>query len=557
MKWIKDRNNFLIEEAKIRDVILPKQAEAVKRVWGEIWLDLEEIEPTPNIEQGKWKLSEEDKRKVLGTFFQVNIDEVYSIFESLPDKFVETINNSIDISLIRNVDEKLLTGFNIRRPSINQIGILTDPIFRKISVGETKSSEVILRDDTGRPIMDDNGRPKKIQKKEGEVIFSRNLVNINTFVDDFNNCFVDITTAAVDASKFSSGLIPRLVGSSKEDFGGDNYNVDVDVYGKDMYLSIKHNPKDILNISISRFYSSCQHLYSGGYRRQLLSNVFDPNSIPAFLIFDAKIYDKDDNLISEQLPLSRLMIRNFHNIDGKINLYFDRSYPDRMEDIFKEIIEKYTSNKQTEDNIESYLFTPDVPSELEQDINPPYMDRKRLKRGKYIGKNVDKIYLSQQYDWSNTIISPSAKVKEIVIETDDVPSNFFEIPLTPEWIKIRYIHIKDFKPFKKIKTDSFALDKCKFNGKVLKDLLKINPNLKKIQITACDIEKLNIKALNTLEELHLLYTIDPENLIKTLKDIDVKKLVISGDLVSDTKNKDFINSLKRKGIKIEIVGIVL
>jgi hypothetical protein len=553
MKWIKDRNNFLIEEAKIRDVILPKQAEAVKRVWGEIWLDLEEIEPTPNIEQGKWKLSEEDKRKVLGTFFQVNIDEVYSIFESLPDKFVETINNSIDISLIRNVDEKLLTGFNIRRPSINQIGILTDPIFRKISVGETKSSEVILRDDTGRPIMDDNGRPKKIQKKEGEVIFSRNLVNINTFVDDFNNCFVDI----VDASKFSSGLIPRLVGSSKEDFGGDNYNVDVDVYGKDMYLSIKHNPKDILNISISRFYSSCQHLYSGGYRRQLLSNVFDPNSIPAFLIFDAKIYDKDDNLISEQLPLSRLMIRNFHNIDGKINLYFDRSYPDRMEDIFKEIIEKYTSNKQTEDNIESYLFTPDVPSELEQDINPPYMDRKRLKRGKYIGKNVDKIYLSQQYDWSNTIISPSAKVKEIVIETDDVPSNFFEIPLTPEWIKIRYIHIKDFKPFKKIKTDSFALDKCKFNGKVLKDLLKINPNLKKIQITACDIEKLNIKALNTLEELHLLYTIDPENLIKTLKDIDVKKLVISGDLVSDTKNKDFINSLKRKGIKIEIVGIVL
>lgn len=553
MKWIKDRNKFLIEEAKIRDVILPKQAEAVKRVWGEIWLDLEEIEPTPNIEQGKWKLSEEDKRKVLGTFFQVNIDEVYSIFESLPDKFVETINNSIDISLIRNVDEKLLTGFNIRRPSINQIGILTDPIFRKISVGETKSSEVILRDDTGRPIMDDNGRPKKIQKKEGEVIFSRNLVNINTFVDDFNNCFVDI----VDASKFSSGLIPRLVGSSKEDFGGDNYNVDVDVYGKDMYLSIKHNPKDILNISISRFYSSCQHLYSGGYRRQLLSNVFDPNSIPAFLIFDAKIYDRDDNLISEQLPLSRLMIRNFHNIDGKINLYFDRSYPDRMEDIFKEIIEKYTSNKQTEDNIESYLFTPDVPSELEQDINPPYMDRKRLKRGKYIGKNVDKIYLSQQYDWSNTIISPSAKVKEIVIETDDVPSNFFEIPLTPEWIKIRYIHIKDFKPFKNIKTDSFALDKCKFNGKVLKDLLKINPNLKKLQITACDIEKLNIKALNTLEELHLLYTIDPENLIKTLKDIDVKKLVISGDLVSDTKNKDFINSLKRKGIKIEIVGIVL
>lgn len=556
MKWIKDRNKFLIEEAKIRDVILPKQAEAVKRVWGEIWLDLEEIEPTTNIEQGKWKLSEDDKRKVLGTFFQVDIDDVYSIFESLPDKFIETINSSIDLELVtksRNIDEKLLNGFNIKNPSINQIGILTEAIFRKISVGETKSSEIILRDDSGRPIMGDDGRPKKIKKKEGEVVFSKNLVNINTFVDDFNNCFDE----KVDGSKFSSGQIPRLVGSSKEDFGGEGYNVDVDIYGRDMFLSIKHNPKDILNISISRFYSSCQHLYSGGYRRQLLSNVFDPNSIPAFLIFDAQIYDSSQNLISEQLPLSRLMIRNLHTFDKGINLFFDRSYPDRMQYVFKEIIEKYTNNKETEKDIGTYLFTPDVPQDMGSDVITPYMDKKSLKRGTYIGKNIDKLYLSQGNDWTTTIISPSAIIKEVVIETPEVPSNFFEIPLTPDWIKIRYIDIKDFKPFKNIKTESFSFDKCKFNGKILKDMIKINPDLKRLQIIACDIEKLNIKTLNGLDELQLLYTLDSNNLTKILKDIDVKKLVLSGDLLSDNKNKDFINSLKRKGIKIEIVGIVI
>jgi len=40
MKWIKTRNYFL-KEAKIKDVILPKQAAQVKSQWGEKWLDAE------------------------------------------------------------------------------------------------------------------------------------------------------------------------------------------------------------------------------------------------------------------------------------------------------------------------------------------------------------------------------------------------------------------------------------------------------------------------------------------------------------------------------------
>ena len=51
MKWIKTRKTFLTEEAKIKDVILPRQAKEVTRVWGEKWLDLETIEPTENIKQ--------------------------------------------------------------------------------------------------------------------------------------------------------------------------------------------------------------------------------------------------------------------------------------------------------------------------------------------------------------------------------------------------------------------------------------------------------------------------------------------------------------------------
>ena len=60
MKFIKSRNRFLVE-AKIKDVILPRQAKEVSSYWGEKFLDYDEVDPTTKIIQGKWKLSEEDK----------------------------------------------------------------------------------------------------------------------------------------------------------------------------------------------------------------------------------------------------------------------------------------------------------------------------------------------------------------------------------------------------------------------------------------------------------------------------------------------------------------
>jgi hypothetical protein len=552
MKWIKTRQKFLSEEAKIKDVIFPKQAKQIKRQWGEKWLDLEEIEATDNIEQGRWKLSEEDKMRVLGEFLQCDLEGVYEVFKNLPEKFVDAINKSIDLSLFKDDIEnwtKLLDNFDMRKPSINQIGALTDSIFRKISVGETKASEMILRGEDGRPIMGEDGRTQKIKKEAGDIIYSKNLVNINSFIDDYNQCFDE----KVDASRFTTGEIPRLVGNSKQDFGGDNYKVDIDIYGRDLHLSIKHNPKDILNISISRFYSSCQHLYSGGWRDRVIGNVFDPNSIPAFLVFDAQIYDRDGDLISEQLPLTRLFIRNIEYFSAKKEkqLYFDRAYPDRMWDTLKDIIEKYTSNKHTDAS--GYLFTPDLPHGLEDDINEPYMDRLRLTKGKYIGINADKIYLNHSYDWSKTIISPKANIREIVIETENVPKNFFDIPLKPDWIKLKFIKINTLKDFKNLNTDSFAFDKCKFNGKILKDLV----NIKKISIEACDVTNLNLSILGEMDEICLIYTLDPRDLIKTLEGANYKKLVISGDLLSEKLNKDFINTLKRNGVKIETVGLVI
>jgi len=555
MRWIKSRQKFILEEAKLRDVLLPKQKKEVAARWAEKYLDYEEIDATENIKQGKWKLSEEDKRAVLGKFLTADLDNVFRIFEELPAKFVEVLNASVDLDLLKGDSkwEKILNNFNISKPTINQISVLTDPIFRKISVSETQASEFILRDETGRPIMGEDGRPQKVKKEPGEVVYSKNLTNINAFVEDFNRCFTDST---VNASSFTSGDISRLVSKSREDFSGEGYQVEVDIYGRDMYLSIQHNAKDILNMSISRFYSSCQNLYTGGYREKVLGNVFDPNSIPAFLLFDASIHNGRGEHISDTLPVSRMMIRNIESFDTKVEpqILFDRAYPDRMKDLFSKMIEKYSGNEENYKD-GKYLFTPDLPDEEASNMSTPYMDILGIERGKYIGVNADKIYLSNSFDWSKTKISPKARIKEVVIETTIVPENFFDLPFTPDWVKFKFISILSAEPFRNFKTTSIAFDKCKFNNSVLLDFKKNIPDLKKIQINACEIKDLVLSKLDGIDELHLIYTLDPSDLEKALEGVNVKKLILSGDLVSE--NKDYIKSLRSQGVKIEIVGPVI
>ena len=94
MKFIKSRNKFLNEEkeAKIRELILPRQAAAIKEKWGEKYLDYEEIIPTDKIKQGKWKLTDEDKDAVLGAFFQTNMTSVNRFFIGYLINFLEFLH---------------------------------------------------------------------------------------------------------------------------------------------------------------------------------------------------------------------------------------------------------------------------------------------------------------------------------------------------------------------------------------------------------------------------------------------------------------------------------
>jgi hypothetical protein len=555
MKWIKDRNKF-ISEAKLRDVIFQRQAKEVSRIWGEKFLDYEEVTATDKITQGKWKLSEEDKNKVLGRFFDADMQVVASIFSNLPDKFADVLADSINIELIRDEKFKVIAkDLNIKNPSIDQIAILFDSIFRKIAVSETMATEIIQKGEDGRPLKDEGGNMIKVAKAKGELVFSNNLVNINAFVDDFNRCFPDDKVSA----NFQEGNIQRLRSMASLDENRD-YKVDFKIFDKDVYLSITHNPKDILNMSISKFYASCQHLYSGGYREQVLGNVFDPNSIPAFLTFETPIY-WDNEKISDQLPLSRMVIRNIETFDAQseAKIFFDRAYPDRMKDVFGDIVERYSGMKETVEDRSSvtYIFTPDI--DTEDKVRDPYMDRLRIERKPYIGVNTKTLYLNRMHDWSNVKIAPDAKIKELIIETTDIPEDLTKISLNPDWVKFKYLTINTLSNFDKIKTDSIAFDKCKLDTSVLDEMNKVNPNIKKLQIVSCDLTgSLGFSQFENLEELHIVYTLDTIEELKDLtENLKIKKLVLSGDLIKDKESKIQVNQLRQRGIKIEIVGPVI
>ena len=566
MKWIKPRDLFL--EAKIRDTILPRQVREVIRKWGEKYLDYEEVTPTNKIEQGSWKLSEEDKNAVLGVFCQTDMNLLFELFSSLPEQFGNVLNQSIDVNLFREDKDtytRIFEGFDIRKPKLDQVLAMFSSVFRKLSITDTMATSIISKDVNNRPIRDEQGNMIRVEKNAGDLNFSTNLININTFISDYN----DLVDKCLDANvkgwskddKISSSTLfsDNRNLSNFINFASTNenqYKLDFEIFNKDIFLKITHNPQDILNMSISKFYSSCQHLYSGGYSDRVLANVFDPNSIPAFLIFETPIFWEDEK-ISEHLPLSRMIIRNIESFDDNApkKLYFDRAYPDRMQDKIQEIVTKYSGNVMNADRQDRYLYTPDIDSE--DVLTAPYQDRLGTTTGKLIGRNTKKLYLNQITNWKNIKVDPNARIKELIIETTEIPETLLTIDLTLDWIKFKFIEIHTLKDFDRIKTNSIAFDKCKLSNNVLQDINKSNPGITKLQIISCDnVGSFDFSEFKALEELQVIYTLDSANDLKTIVPENLKKLIISGDLVTK-EGKSIISSLKSKGVKVEIVGPVV
>lgn len=559
MKWIKTRKKFL-NEAKIGDVILPSQKKEVIRTFGEKWLDMEEITATEHITQGEWELSKEDKFKVLNVLFGCDVEEAQKQYTDLPEEFISAVNESLshlegaDDSRDENIKraKEALSELNLKDVGIDEMIALNYPILRKLS-NETGKAEMIQKDDAGRPVMGEDGRPIKIAKEVGEPVFEKNLINLESFRQEYNKYYDKVER------DFNSRPLQLIINVVKQDHNSD-YRTSYKLFNKPVHLKISHNPKDILNMSISKFYQSCQHLYTGGYRTQVLGNVFDPNSIPAFLVVKTPIYNGDD-LLSEQLPIARAMVRyldGFSKTD-KPAFFFDRTYPDRLREVMYEIITKYsgmesTGTQKNTGPVSRYTYSPDLPAQSVKDIPSPYQDSLGLDQKTYIGVNTKRLSTSMT-GFKGMIISKNARVEELIVDSPDVPDALFDLPLKLNWIKFKFIDIKKMPKMEKFDCKSFAFDKCRFTNADLANVVAANPEMEKLQLTSCEVDDLNLSGLS-VDELQLIYT-TTQPLAQVLGDVKVKKLVISGDLLSDKENKDFVQGLKKSGVKVETVGLVI
>lgn len=559
MKWIKTRKRFLNEEA-IGDVILPPQKAEIIKTWGAKFLDMEEVIPTEHIKQGDWELSEEDKFKVLDALFSgADVKSAQEIYKDLPAKFIEIVQSSlaylVDVDLnTANEDIKrakeVLGELDLSDIGIDEMVALNYPVLRKLS-NETGKAEMIQKDENGRPVMGEDDRPIKVAKEIGEPVFEKNFINLESFRQEYNKYYDKVER------DFNSRSLQAIINVVKQDINSE-YKTSYKIFNRPIHLKISHNPKDILNMSISKFYTSCQHLYSGGYRTQLLGNVFDPNSIPAYLIVNTPVFN-GETLLSETLPIARSMVRyldGFSKTD-KPAFFFDRTYPDRLREIMYEIITKYsgmesTGTQRNRGPVDKYVYAPDLPAQSAKDISTPYQDSLGIEQKTYLGVNTKRISTSMT-GFKNMIISKHARVEELIVDSPDVPEALFSLPLKLNWIKFKFIDIKKMPKMDKFDCKSFAFDKCIFTNADLANVVAANPEMEKLQLTSCDIEDLNLSGLS-INELQLIYT-TTQPLAEVLGDVKVKKLVISGDLLINKENEELVNRLRRSGIVVNIVGL--
>jgi hypothetical protein len=185
------------------------------------------------------------------------------------------------------------------------------------------------------------------------------------------------------------------------------------------------------------------------------------------------------------------------------------------------------------------------------------MDRLGLRQGRYIGINTKTLYLSSTQDWKDTVISPKANIKEVIVETTNIPENMLEFPFDLNWIKFKFLKINHLDIFK-FKTQAYAFDKCRFAEGLVEEIKSANPDLQKLSFISCDIPKLDLSPFTELDELELVYTLDAgDKLEDVMKSTRVKTLRLSGDILSEKENKKFIQDLKKSGTKVEIVGLVI
>jgi len=561
MKYILAKNKFKLDykfsnllEA-LKDELLDKQKERVVKVWGEKYLDYETISSTDKIKKGKFKLSDEDSARVINQILNTDVEALKTFIHYLPDGFKDDLQRSFSPDKLEdkydrfNYDDSEL---DLNDLSFYDVGALYSKAFKKISLSESKSDQYIVRDENGKPLFDEDKNIVKKDKEPGEIVFTNNYTNAVTLFDDWSKVKdytdLNIFTKSDFKNIYSIFLDNERIGDFKI------------LKSKDIFLYISDNPKDILNMSVSPFFTSCQELYKGGSHgeglmRSLLSNVFDPNSVPAFISIDTP-YISDGDYLSDHMSISRLIIRNMDSGGFGGGLYFDDTYPGRMRDITERLIEKYSGNKETSGSYDTYIFKPALDTCDFKTLSDPYMDNLEMTTKKSININTKNIIIDS--DISDIELKPGSKVNNIVIKTNKIPKNFTDIKMEMESLTFQFMKLNDLSEFSNLNFEKVTFDKCEMNSFKWDSLNDFKPSEVIIKSPYIDSDVPPQSLFDDFEKISLIYAFPklPQSLLESDK-LKVKELTLSGDMLMDKDNVEVVKHLKSKGVKIKKIGLLI
>jgi hypothetical protein len=325
----------------LKDMLPKHHINILSKRIGKEYLNREIPLKADNLIEGEWTLTKDEKDEALEYMFSMNNDKINRALRGWnPSKnFIDAFNNSSTSKI------------DIMRPSLLDVYLLNDNIFNLISVGETRGNRVIVKGEDGRPIYDENKKPIYREKPVGEIVYSGNKSNFNGFYANYTLAFPD---DVLPKNPFTNSAFTDV-----KSFGVSR-NFDPELFKNDLQLYISGKPEDLLNISVSKFYDSCQNLYSGSHNQHLPVNIFDTNVKVAYLKFNVPFTDSRKNIVPFTI-FSRCLIRN---IKGEI--FFDVVYPGQLSNFLKTIITKYTGMVNNYKG-RSYYYTP-------CGLGRPYMD---------------------------------------------------------------------------------------------------------------------------------------------------------------------------------------
>jgi len=488
------RNDFILED--LRDELPSYMQTAIKTTWGEDFLDMDPADKIPEVDDAEFNLNWDDinvdkenlllqltgsitkslyeeikndlrelDRQLKKLFYNLNLKEIYGY----DDK--DTFNFTI-MSIISEIgrDAMYNSTTSIEKNLLDLIELIYDNKvnsinFNDVHVDEDKAKLIFgVYEDRKTSF---NKLLNKLEKYLNDIQSGKREVNFEVKDTLFLTVEDSLESIAELKKIISSGALKSIIKNIIDKIDKINSG---DVQLK---LLISSKPEDFLRMAVSPFYSSCQHLHTGSYKKNLLANVFDKNSKIIYIIIDRPFEDCRGKQ-HPYTPIIRSILRKTNHGLALDNIYKADEIPisrfeliDLVNRKTNNTIEKFIGGTYEEDLVgnEKVLTLPPVYSDhfsvvskkrsmfkwrdtLGEEEAKDLIEERVGERPEWVGSNViifKTFFIDEEFSGDDE--HPLMKLQEFINQANKYPEKIIDIEDEKllEYIEKYDIHIKLYK----------------------------------------------------------------------------------------------------------------